>query len=391
MLIALLLPAVQAAREAARRMQCTNQMRQIALSCHTFVDAYGYFPHRACSTNLCMAVQKANGWAAAAFNGRDAISYICDLLPFIEQTALYGNVREIAFRAGGAGANIDQFPNPWFPGQNSGTVKVTTPWFEKIPGLICPSANPAFSSAIDAGMNSYRCCAGDFGINHDWWNEQRGIFCSGRNATGDGDGPTFGFDGIPDGTSNTLLISEAVIGVRAGTSGVVYDTRIKGGIAASVPKPGNEIWTPGPCFARRGTNGLLTGDVCTCPQSTTGAGDVQYSQSSGRRWGDARNLYTHFHAVLPPNSPSCSQGTGNEDFTLMSASSMHSGGVNAALADASVRFFSETITSKNLDSAIKDLPEGAGLSFSKEYKGPAVWGVWSELGSRDGGESSSTL
>ena len=60
----------------------------------------------------------------------------------------------------------------------------------------------------------------------------------------------------------------------------------------------------------------------------------------------------------------------------MSASSYHPGGVNAALADASVRFFSETLSVKNLTQTV-----------DRHYGGPAIYGVWAELATRNGGES----
>src|SRR5215217_2643690 len=78
-LVALLLPAVQAAREAARRMSCTNNMRQLGLACHNFVDIRGVIsPSRTASGGfppLSIPANAYNGWA-------------CWLLPYIEQ----GNV-----------------------------------------------------------------------------------------------------------------------------------------------------------------------------------------------------------------------------------------------------------------------------------------------------------
>ena len=70
----------------------------------------------------------------------------------------------------------------------------------------------------------------------------------------------------------------------------------------------------------------------------------------------------------------------------MTASSYHTGGVNVALCDASVTFASETISVANLDKTTKDEPwNWAGEAH--HYKGPAIYGVWASLGTRNGGES----
>jgi prepilin-type N-terminal cleavage/methylation domain-containing protein len=75
-LVALLLPAVQSAREASRRMKCTNQLRQIALACHNVHDTTGYFPsgHR------------------TSVNGSTYVYYMTwaiQILPYMEQDALF--------------------------------------------------------------------------------------------------------------------------------------------------------------------------------------------------------------------------------------------------------------------------------------------------------------
>src|SRR4051812_39735494 len=75
-LVALLLPAVQAAREAARRMQCANNLRQLGLACHNFVDTRGMIPPTRTASGgfppLNVPVNAYNGWTVW-------------LLPYIEQ------------------------------------------------------------------------------------------------------------------------------------------------------------------------------------------------------------------------------------------------------------------------------------------------------------------
>ena len=84
-LVALLLPAVQAAREAARRMSCSNNMRQLALACHNYHDTYKKLP--------------CGSWDGQYNVNSRGYSWIAKTLPFFEQEALYDNINI----AGGGG------------------------------------------------------------------------------------------------------------------------------------------------------------------------------------------------------------------------------------------------------------------------------------------------
>ena len=82
-LVALLLPAVQAAREAARRMQCTNNVKNLSLACHNYHDTYKTMP------------QNYSTWGGAfarhTIDGRSQ-SWMVAVLPFIEQQPLYDQI-----------------------------------------------------------------------------------------------------------------------------------------------------------------------------------------------------------------------------------------------------------------------------------------------------------
>ena len=82
-LIGMLLPAVQQVREAARRTDCMNRMRQLGLACHNFESAHMAFPSAGGVVNQWFAEQNR------PLRGFENCSWMYQILPFIEQNALY--------------------------------------------------------------------------------------------------------------------------------------------------------------------------------------------------------------------------------------------------------------------------------------------------------------
>ena len=332
-LIALLLPAVQAAREAARRSQCTNALKQIALALHNYHDAHNVFP------SLSQGTQAGNE-QTCTYGG---LSAFVMLLPYLEQTALYNQwaspQASPAYNAWG--------PVPWY-GWNF------QPHHVQIPSILCPSDGAAGKIRDDGrpywwqGDNSYVFCWGDE-VNVNWRGRTtpRGIF---------GADSFIGFSGIQDGSSNTIAVSEIVVSTR-------FDVRETHGNYVENVGEGTLRANPGACLAFKGPNNTITA-------SAPGIGEIR-----GVHYGWGACVATGFSTVLPPNSIGC-KGASSEwgEDHVMPPDSYHPGGVNAALADGSVRFISDTIDTGNLAA-----PEVGG--------GPSPYGVWGALGTRMSGET----
>lgn len=348
-LVALLLPAVQAAREASRRSSCSNKLKQIALGVHNHHDVYGFFPPGGENPGM---------QRAGIVNGWDRIGYIVPTLPFIEQKPLYDQVMQYMLPRNDG---TDSGTRPWSTGVHP-TNGTASPFIVRIDTLICPS-DP--EQDIPAGWLqplSYHGNRGDVWMNWNY-NEWRGTF-------GDGINGKCNFANVTDGSSNTLLLAEVAI-----TPKFQPATRapIIGGIATGVSI------TPGMpasiCYDKRGANGFLLDPV--------GAASGSGGQGLGRRWGDALSIYSTVFTVMAPNTPTCAIGN-NENWGVPTASSHHPGGVQVAMSDGACRFISNNINAGNPADSI-DALEVYGAR-PQDFAGPSLRGIWGAMGSARGGE-----
>jgi len=311
-LIALLLPAVQQAREAARRMQCTNNLKQMGIALHTFHDTYQRFP----AANYDPHYIPSNAGSPIP-NKYLRPSFLVSILPYVEQSALYENMQTALVVNG---ANLINDPSVY-------TVVDT---------YVCASDGSATIVGDDSrGRTNYHGCQGDVWARWDT-TTTRGIFSR-------GDGMKIRMASITDGTSNAVMVSEMVVGTAKG------DRRVISGVATGV---GDR--KPTTCLARVGADGNYTGNVST------------NSWQRGWRWYDGMALYTLMTTILPPNGPAC--GWSVEEDALLTASSHHPGGANALFADGSVHFIPETIDTGNSLSDVIDVDHTGASAYG-------VWGA----------------
>jgi prepilin-type N-terminal cleavage/methylation domain-containing protein/prepilin-type processing-associated H-X9-DG protein len=301
MLIALLLPAVQAAREAARRMSCTNNQKQVVLAMHNYSDAFGTFP-----------------WGG---RGSTYGTWAMHLLPYIEQQAVHSEY------------DWDKEFHGLSGGNNGVLLKGTSGSGLRMPTYSCASDSNLMSSFENMAHHNYVACMGRewvyrFGeaMRNDGKRNTKNILYSTTSTicaetsrynaafTGSAhdverdnflDYPmNWGFFSWTDGSSNTLALSETIQGMSP--DGNWNDLR--------------ELlwWGPGSYFT------TWTSPNSTSPDLTS--------------WGFGKTAHKK-HPLEPTVD-----GFGDRESNLYQAArSWHSGGANAGMIDGSIRFVSNQV------------------------------------------------
>jgi prepilin-type N-terminal cleavage/methylation domain-containing protein/prepilin-type processing-associated H-X9-DG protein len=322
-LIGLLLPAVQKVREAAARMKCQNNLKQMGLAAHNYESANGYLPPEHGTVNI-------NG----VYYSNDASPQAL-ILPYVEQSNKY-NLFNLNYKTWN---DTDVVTGTFTPGPSGQGINLPAR-IQDIPIYVCPSdasstirganQNNTSDLTFPEGRLNYLGCLGATS-QFLTTNLGAGIFCPGAvSANQQLKGITI--VSITDGTSNTALFGEVMrttdtwphhSGIRTNTV-IILDSSV----------------TAGPDNDGRAIPSCATGAPWTSSISYTG---LQFDRDL---WGTT--FYTH---TLPPNwnrkvsSGNQQYNCGNTAITQfhVAASSYHTGGVNVVLADGSVRFFSDSI------------------------------------------------
>ncbi len=292
-LIALLLPAVQAAREAARRTQCVNNFKQLGLAMHNYHDTQGTFP----------VGRMGSGYSYANGLGQRR-TWAFSIMPFFEQNAIF---------------NAINFSLQFYESANTTIIRLQLSAFQ------CPSDTPS----IQEPDTPYPRGKGSFAVN--WGNTHFGqddaailsglgypnpwntgpLLLAGAPLGVQFSGAPFrgnlskGLRDITDGTSNTILCGEVIMGYNAG--GNIYDHR-------------------GDIF----NDDLNCTMFMTYSTPNSKVPDGMGGDSNGRPW---------CAYGLGPNVPPCNGVTP----AFNASRSRHPGGVNTLMADGSVKFMKDSV------------------------------------------------
>ncbi len=377
-MISLLLPAIQASREAARRSSCANNLRQVALAVVNYHTAFEQLPPHGTGT-----FTDAN---PAATTNRFRLSFLVSILPFIDQVPLWEAITDrsptsdyLTFNPMSKASmwmsldaeTMEQMLIPRVPMGPVPTDGSYPPWSNEVATYRCPSDPGLGLPAL--GRTNYAACLGDDyrGLDHGAyrhngtvWTEvigsivdsARGAFIPRRSLT---------MAQITDGLSTTLLLGEIATDLG--------DLDIRTTPALSTGNPAGLLPTtlaespPGIDPARPQFWSVSFAAAPGRPTAGTKAG-------RGFCWADMAPLMSGFNAITPPNTAVYLTG-GMFSSGVVPPSSRHQGGCNVALCDGAVRFITDSI-------------ESGGGPLPSTADGPPTGdrGLWGAMSTRAGGE-----
>ena len=316
-LIALLLPAVQAAREAARTAQCLNNLKQIGLGMHNYEAANQTLPMH----NMIQPLPVGSSTANNLFTNN--WSALARVLPFAEQSTIFNSMN---FTQKDSSALNSTFCGTW--------VSI----------FVCPSDTQAIETggpppATSFGPDSYGVCVGD------WYIYGGANGYSANGSPGPGASTALGraafavnqarkIADIPDGLSQTLFASEFKSSQPQLRSGSAYCH-----VAPALVGP-NGPWDP------------TANPFIVCPDYNTASG-CKLKLTAHERWSNAGSYHASFttawppqKAVIPISGPAVGvdvdilsedENNGGPSYGSIGARSYHPAGVNVLFGDGSVR------------------------------------------------------
>ena len=314
-LIGLLLPAVQAARESSRRMQCVNNQKQWGVALQNYHSVFNKLPSMTERANSC-------------------VSPHVHLTPYIEQTNLRYmidlNVDLYKYRAGST--RSVQLNDVY-------VAPAKTPF----PGTRCPSDSGPETITDDINdvyaTNNYVYCVGSGTGNTFRMNSALSTGAESERAGGRSDGAFYfasnlGFESFTDGTSNTTIMSEYRVG--AGTKDLTDVT-----LEEILENPTMRGVYMADFSAANASKYAQIRDASEAQLEAFLAGTPKWRTDVGKGWIVGKYDSTLFNAYLAPNSRLPNIYMSNYGF--FAARSAHSGGVNVLKADGSATFVSDTV------------------------------------------------
>jgi prepilin-type N-terminal cleavage/methylation domain-containing protein/prepilin-type processing-associated H-X9-DG protein len=350
-LIALLLPAVQAAREAARRAQCNNNLKQIGLALHNYHQTNNVFP-------MGKSQSADNLGYAGGYAGWTEWSAQAMMLGYMEQTPIYNAIN---FNFCG--------------GYNYGAYCNVTTYNAVIASFMCPSdsqvdkggpPNQSISGPMGWGnnstyppnINSYRGSIGTTTSKYNW-PPNTGYACCTPDPLGlatsypQKPGTTgmfvywlcYGIADATDGTSNTILFAESLVGDSTGGTSASINNRNNSALNATKASPAEAYDASSLSY-----QGVIIPAMQQCTQTKLSGAAGTLGTDNGNRWAWGAVGMTLFNTVIPPNGApfsdcrdSC-KSCSPDDSLFSNCQSNHPGGANVLMADGSARFVKNSIS-----------------------------------------------